>query len=86
MIEVHGRIKWFDTVRGYGFIVPDELGQPDVLLTADILQASGYWPRVPPCDMRIIVMATESQRGWKAARVLRLEYPDNWHPQNSGGG
>ena len=30
LIQVSGRIKWFDVAKGFGFIVPDD-GKPDVL-------------------------------------------------------
>src|SRR5664279_5147300 len=31
LVEISGRVKWFDVAKGYGFIVPDN-GAPDVLL------------------------------------------------------
>ena len=37
LIEVAGRIKWFDVAKGFGFIVP-EGGVPDVLLHVTVAQ------------------------------------------------
>ena len=41
LIEVAGRIKWFDVSKGYGFIVPDD-GSGDVLLHVTVLRRDGY--------------------------------------------
>lgn len=40
MAERMGRIKWFNALRGYGFIEPDD-GSGDVFLHADVVIASG---------------------------------------------
>jgi len=37
---VKGRVKWFDTTKGYGFVVTDE-GEGDVLLHANVLRNFG---------------------------------------------
>ena len=37
LVEVAGRIKWFDVAKGFGFIVPDN-GMPDVLLHVTCLR------------------------------------------------
>jgi CspA family cold shock protein len=41
LVEVSGRIKWFDVSKGYGFIIPDN-GLPDVLLHVTILRKDGF--------------------------------------------
>lgn len=41
LVEISGVIKWFDALKGYGFIVPDN-GAPDVLLHVTILRRDGY--------------------------------------------
>ncbi len=38
--QFQGKIKWFDPVKGYGFIVPED-GSPDVLLHASVLREAG---------------------------------------------
>mgnify|MGYP000382980706 CR=1 FL=1 len=35
-----GTVKWFNPIKGYGFIQPDE-GAPDVFVHANALQQSG---------------------------------------------
>ena len=41
LVEISGRVKWFDVVKGYGFIVPDN-GAADVLLHITALRKDGF--------------------------------------------
>jgi CspA family cold shock protein len=41
LIPVSGTIKWFDTGKGFGFIIPDG-GGGDVLLHVTCLRKSGF--------------------------------------------
>ena len=41
LVEMSGRIKWFDVSKGYGFIVPDN-GGADVLLHVTALRRDGF--------------------------------------------
>lgn len=36
-----GTVKWFNTRKGYGFIVPDEAGQKDAFVHITAVQKSG---------------------------------------------
>ena len=38
--EVTGIVKWFDAVKGYGFIIPDD-GREDVLVHLSCLKQAG---------------------------------------------
>ena len=38
--DVNGTVKWFDQVRGFGFVTPDDGGQ-DVFLHSSVLQRAG---------------------------------------------
>jgi cold shock protein len=43
-VRIHGRVKWFDAGKGYGFIVPDDpslTDLKDVLLHVTSLRSSG---------------------------------------------
>ncbi|MFN3292486.1 MAG: cold-shock protein, partial [Gemmobacter sp.] len=39
-IRIQGRVKWFDPVKGFGFIVANS-GGPDILLHANVLRNFG---------------------------------------------
>jgi len=42
VVEIVGRIKWFDSVKGYGFIKPASGGQGDILLHQSCIRQSGF--------------------------------------------
>jgi len=71
MIEVSGRIKWFDAAKGYGFIIPDAVQLDDVLLHVRVLQRSGF--QVAQEGARIECAAKKNASGWQAIHVHRLD-------------
>ena len=40
-VEVRGFIKWFNVVKGYGFLTPDD-GSPDVFIHLSVLRLKGH--------------------------------------------
>lgn len=77
LVEVSGRIKWFDVSKGFGFIVPDD-GSPDVLLHVTCLRRDGHQSASE--GARIVVEAVERPRGWQAFRVVSLDQSTATHP------
>ncbi|WP_409564232.1 cold-shock protein [Methylobacterium sp. J-068] len=77
LVEVVGRIKWFDVAKGFGFIVPDD-GSADVLLHVTCLRRDGHQSASE--GARIVVEATERPRGWQAFRVVSLDQSTATHP------
>jgi len=77
LVQVSGRIKWFDVAKGFGFIVPDN-GLPDVLLHATCLRRDGY----PTANegARIVVEAVQRPRGLQALRIVSLDASSALHP------
>lgn len=74
---VLGRVKWFDPVKGFGFIVTDESG-PDILLHANVLRNFG---QSSVADGALIEVRTQvTQRGMQATEVLRIEPPEGQAP------
>lgn len=65
-----GRVKWFDTVRGYGFIVPDD-GSDDVLVHFSALRTIGR--RSLPEGATISCSVVARERGRQARRILDLD-------------
>lgn len=77
LVEVSGRIKWFDVSKGFGFIVPDD-GSADVLVHITCLRRDGH--QAASEGARIVVEATERPRGWQAFRVISLDQSTATHP------
>ena len=77
LVEVAGRIKWFDVAKGFGFIVPDD-GSPDVLLHVTCLRRDGF--QAASEGARIVVEAVQRPRGWQAFRVVSLDQSAALHP------
>lgn len=77
LVEITGRIKWFDVSKGFGFIVPDN-GLPDVLLHVTCLQRDGY--QIANEGAQIVVEAVQRSRGFQAFRVLSMDESTALHP------
>ena len=69
---LHGQVKWFDPVKGFGFIVsPDAAG--DVLLHANVLRNFGQ--STVADGAAITVRAQQTARGIQAVEVLEITPP-----------
>ncbi|HEV2557368.1 MAG TPA: cold-shock protein [Microvirga sp.] len=77
LVQVSGRIKWFDVAKGFGFIVPDN-GMSDVLLHITCLRRDGYQSANE--GARIVVEAVQRPRGLQAFRILSLDESTALHP------
>lgn len=70
--RVSGTVKWFDPVKGFGFVIADE-GGPDILLHANVLRNFGQSSVADGAMIEIAVQRTE--RGVQATEVFRIEPP-----------
>ncbi|CUH77384.1 cold-shock protein [Tropicibacter naphthalenivorans] len=70
---VEGKVKWFDPVKGFGFVVADT-GGPDILLHANVLRNFGQSSVADGALIEIEVQRTE--RGVQATQVLSIEPPE----------
>ena len=77
VVQVSGRIKWFDVGKGFGFIASDD-GQPDVLLHVTCLRRDGY--QAAHEGARIVVDAVRRPRGLQALKVVSLDDSTAIHP------
>ncbi|MFC3085435.1 cold-shock protein [Tabrizicola soli] len=73
MQEVHGRVKWFDPSKGFGFIVSDQ-SESDILLHANVLRNFGQGSVADGAG--IIVRVQRTQRGVQAVEVVRIDPPE----------
>lgn len=67
-----GVVKWFDPVKGYGFVVADE-GGPDILLHANVLRNFGQGSVADRAGIRLTVQDTP--RGLQAVEVHAISAP-----------
>jgi len=77
LVEVAGRIKWFDVAKGYGFIVPDD-GTADVLLHVTVLRKDGF--QTVREGSRVVCEAVVRSKGLQVFRVLSMDESTAVHP------
>lgn len=66
---VRGRVKWFDTTKGYGFVVGDD-GEGDILLHGNVLRVFGFSSVAEGAEILLSVQQTD--RGRQAVEVLEV--------------
>ncbi len=67
---ITGRVKWFDSTRGFGFLVSEEL-EGDVLLHFSVLREHGR--RSVPEGTLIECVPMRLERGLQARKVLSID-------------
>ena len=77
LIEISGRIKWFDVSKGYGFIVPDD-GGADVLIHVTVLRRDGF--QSAPEGARVVCEVQERSKGQQVFRLLSMDESTAVHP------
>lgn len=71
---VTGQVKWFDPVKGFGFIVANS-GGPDILLHVNVLRNFGQSSVADGADVTVRIQQTE--RGVQAVEVVSITPPDH---------
>jgi CspA family cold shock protein len=71
--QVQGRVKWFDPVKGFGFIVADT-GGGDILLHANVLRNFGQGSVADGAGIDVLVQRTA--RGVQAVEILAIRPPE----------
>lgn len=71
IVEVAGAIKWFDVSKGFGFVVPDRPGLPDVLVHVTCLRRDGFGTALE--GARVVCEAVWREKGLQAIRVLSMD-------------
>jgi cold shock protein len=70
-VIVKGRVKWFDPVRGYGFMVPIDGEGSDVLLHFSVVNACGR--RTLPEGTSLSCAIVARDRGRQAQRIIEID-------------
>jgi cold shock protein len=77
VVRVIGRVKWFDSAKGYGFIVAESTS--DAMLTGDVMIhiscLRDYGETYADEDARIVCDAVQRDRGWQTAHIIEMERP-----------
>ena len=94
-VQITGRVKWFDTTKGYGFIKPANTDgiEGDVLLHQSCVRQSGFKSATE--GAHVVCEAVHRAKGFQALRLIELdngsEEPENpapremrWTPEPSG--
>jgi CspA family cold shock protein len=70
--QVTGLVKWFDPIKGFGFVVSDS-GGPDILLHVNVLRNFGQ--NSVADNARIVVEVQNTDRGVQAVDVISIVPP-----------
>ena len=70
--SIRGHVKWFDPMKGFGFVVSDD-GGPDILLHANVLRNFGQSSVADGAEIVVLVQSTE--RGMQAVEVVSIVPP-----------
>lgn len=70
---VFGHVKWFDPVKGFGFVVADT-GGPDILLHVNVLRNFGQSSVADGAGIELRIQRTD--RGVQAVEVVSIEPPE----------
>lgn len=68
MSRINGRVKWFNDVKGYGFIERD--GGPDVFVHFSAIQAEGFRTLKPNDQVEFDL--EDGPKGLHASNVTRV--------------
>lgn len=76
-VRVIGAVKWFDTVKGYGFVIPDSVSSTelsgDIMIHISALRAYGETDADE--GARIVCDAVEGERGWQVENIIEMDRP-----------
>lgn len=70
---ISGQVKWYDPVKGYGFIVPEE-GDSDVLVHSTCVRGSGRVTLLEGAWVKVV--SAQGARGLQAREILEIHDPD----------
>jgi CspA family cold shock protein len=69
-VRIRGAVKWFNVVKGYGFLTPDD-GTADVFLHLTVLRVAGH--EVLPPGATVVCEAVRGAKGMQVLRVVEVD-------------
>ena len=69
-VQIRGTVKWFNVVKGYGFLTPDD-GSADVFLHLTVLRVAGH--EVLPPGATVVCDAVKGAKGMQVLRVVEVD-------------
>ncbi len=69
-VQIRGTVKWFNVVKGYGFLTPDD-GSADVFLHLTVLRVAGH--EVLPPGATVVCDAVKGAKGMQVLRVVDVD-------------
>ena len=79
-VTIEGTVKWFDPVKGYGFILPDD-GGVDVLVHHSTLRRGGYDILYPQARIKCTII--QRQQGYQADKIIAVDNSEAVMPTGS---
>ena len=80
VFEVSGLVKWFDSAKGYGFILPDD-DLPDVLLHVTCLRRGGF--QTVHEGARVVCDVVRRPKGLQAVCISHMDDSTAIRPSNA---
>ncbi len=71
VLQVEGHVKWFDLVKGYGFIKPSDGMEDDILLHQSCVRQSGF--KAAHEGAHVIAEVVRRSKGFQAVRLIALD-------------
>lgn len=68
--KIHGQVKWFDFIKGYGFVTPSD-GSQDILLHQACVRQSGF--KTVKEGATVTCEVIPGPRGLQASRLVSLD-------------
>jgi CspA family cold shock protein len=66
-----GTVKWFNEAKGYGFVRPEDPGDPDVFVHYSSIVGDGF--KTLAEGQRVEYEARKGPKGWIAERVVAVQ-------------
>jgi CspA family cold shock protein len=81
--NVRARVKWFNSIKGFGFVAPMD-GSPDAFLHVSVLSSAGYSDLPEGSEMTCDI--GEGPRGLQVSRIIDVQPAAGGAPAGGGGG